>query len=152
MSQAKQNSWVLRLWAATEQLTANAAATFSPFDVGGLDPAEVSESGRGGYQGRVTILVMPPLLSTSFFMLLLQVEQLHNLGLLFSCELDNCVSSLQSLSPSVFTYWPVGESSRPSVMRSLHRLLQVPFGLNAVWWLISLSGCWNFHTHTVGKS
>lgn len=40
MSQARQNSRVFRPWAATEQPTVNAAATFSPFGVGGLEPAE----------------------------------------------------------------------------------------------------------------
>lgn len=40
MSQARQNSRVFRPRAATEQPTVKAAATFSPFGVGGLDPAE----------------------------------------------------------------------------------------------------------------
>lgn len=41
MSQARHNSRELWLWAATVQLMANAAATFSPLGVGGLEPAEL---------------------------------------------------------------------------------------------------------------
>lgn len=40
MSQARQNSRVFQPLAATEQPAVKAAATFSPFAVGGLDPAE----------------------------------------------------------------------------------------------------------------
>lgn len=40
MSQVRQNSRVLRPRVATEQPTVRAAATFSPFAVGGLDPLE----------------------------------------------------------------------------------------------------------------
>lgn len=43
MSQVRQNSRVLWPWAGTEQPTANAAATFSPLGVGGLEPAEVRQ-------------------------------------------------------------------------------------------------------------
>lgn len=99
MSQLRQNSRVLRLWAATEQPTAKAAATFSPLDVGGLAP--------GVDGGEVWILTF-----------------VVNMFLPFS-----------------FLHLPVGESRRPSAMRSVHRLLQVPLGLKAVWWLICLSGC-----------
>jgi len=52
MSQVRQNSRLLRLRGGTEQPAASAAATLSPFGVGGLDPAAVRvterESGGGG--------------------------------------------------------------------------------------------------------
>lgn len=46
MSQARQNSRALWPWAGTEQPTASAAATFSPFGVGGLEPAESGQQRR----------------------------------------------------------------------------------------------------------
>lgn len=74
------------------------------------------------------------------------------LGLGF-CKIHYPPKNGTYINPSWFCpLLPVGESSRPSVIRSLHRSLQVPFGLKAVWWVTSLLGCSKMHTQAPGRS